>query len=80
VAKVIALQLPVLDPPDLGDTHAELWQAVKQGFPADGAAIAEPTTRRRRFQPHAPRKLCGRRRASQSPSKPESTDRLASGA
>ncbi len=38
VATVIAGQLPALDPPDLGDTHAELWQAVDQGFPADGAA------------------------------------------
>ncbi len=38
VAKVIANQLPVLDPPDLGDTRAELWQAVVQGFPDDGAA------------------------------------------
>jgi len=38
VATVIAGRLPVLDPPDLGDTHAELWQAVRQGFPADGAA------------------------------------------
>jgi AcrR family transcriptional regulator len=38
VASVIAGQLPALDPPDLGDTRAELWQAVEQGFPADGAA------------------------------------------
>jgi AcrR family transcriptional regulator len=38
VASVIAAQLPALDPPDLGDTRAELWQAVEQGFPADGAA------------------------------------------
>ena len=38
VAAVIATQLPALDPPDLGDTHAELWQAVDQGFPADGPA------------------------------------------
>ena len=38
VASVIARQLPALDPPDLGDTRAELWQAVEQGFPADGAA------------------------------------------
>ena len=38
VAAVIAAQLPTLDPPDLGDTHAELWQAVQQGFPEDGAA------------------------------------------
>lgn len=38
VAAVIARQLPELDPPNLGDTRAELWQAVVQGFPADGAA------------------------------------------
>ena len=38
VAAVIAGQLPTLDPPDLGDTRAELWQAVEQGFPADGTA------------------------------------------
>ena len=38
VATVIAAQLPTFDVPDLGDTHAELWQAVEQGFPADGAA------------------------------------------
>lgn len=38
VAAVIAGQLPALAPPDLGDTRAELWQAVVQGFPADGAA------------------------------------------
>lgn len=38
VASVIAAQLPALEPPDLGDTRAELWQAVKQVFPADGAA------------------------------------------
>jgi AcrR family transcriptional regulator len=37
VAKVIAGQLPALDPPDMGDTRAELWQAVEQGLPADGA-------------------------------------------
>jgi AcrR family transcriptional regulator len=38
VATVIAGQLPALDMPDLGDTRAELWRAVEQGFPADGAA------------------------------------------
>lgn len=38
VAAVIAGRLPELDPPDLGDTRAELWQAVERGFPADGAA------------------------------------------
>ncbi len=38
VAAVIARQLPELDPPDLGDTRAELWRAVEQGFPKDGAA------------------------------------------
>ena len=38
VAAVIAARLPVLELPDRGDTRAELWQAVEQGFPADGAA------------------------------------------
>ena len=38
VATVIAGRLPDLDPPDLGNTRAELWQAMEQGFPADGAA------------------------------------------
>jgi AcrR family transcriptional regulator len=38
VATVIAAQLPSLAVPDLGDTRAELWQAVELGFPADGAA------------------------------------------
>lgn len=38
VASVIAGRLPELDVPDLGDTRAELWQAVERGFPADGAA------------------------------------------
>jgi AcrR family transcriptional regulator len=38
VAAVIAAQLPVLAVPDLGDTRAELWQAVERGFPVDGAA------------------------------------------
>jgi AcrR family transcriptional regulator len=38
VAAVIAAQLPELTVPDLGDTRAELWQAVERGFPADGAA------------------------------------------
>jgi AcrR family transcriptional regulator len=38
VSAVIAAQLPALDQPDLGDTRAELWQAVEHGFPADGAA------------------------------------------
>jgi AcrR family transcriptional regulator len=37
VAAVIAAQLPVLAVPDLGDTRAELWQAVERGFPVDGA-------------------------------------------
>ena len=35
VAMVIANQLPRLDPPDLGDTRAELWQAF-HGMPRDG--------------------------------------------
>ena len=38
VAAVVAGQLPELDPPDLGDTRAELWAAVAQAFPADGPA------------------------------------------
>ena len=38
VADVISRQLPVLEPPDLGDSRAELWRAVKQGLPADGPA------------------------------------------
>jgi AcrR family transcriptional regulator len=38
VATVIAGQLPAFEVPDLGDTRAELWQAVEQGFPPDGAA------------------------------------------
>ena len=38
VADVISRQLPVLEPPDLGDSRAELWRAVEQGFPADGPA------------------------------------------
>src|SRR5215207_235914 len=37
VAAVIARSLPELQPPDLGATRAELWQAVEQGFPQDGA-------------------------------------------
>ena len=28
--------LPVLEPPDLGDSRAELWRAMEQGLPADG--------------------------------------------
>jgi AcrR family transcriptional regulator len=38
VVAVISAQLPVLEVPDLGDTRAELWQAVELGFPEDGAA------------------------------------------
>jgi AcrR family transcriptional regulator len=38
VAHVISRQLPVLEPPDLGDARAELRRAVEQGLPADGAA------------------------------------------
>ncbi len=38
VAAVIDSQLPALEVPDLGDSRAELWQAVETGFPADGAA------------------------------------------
>ena len=36
VAHVISAQLPVLEPPDLGDSRAELWRVVVQGLPADG--------------------------------------------
>jgi len=36
VASVIQSELPAFEVPDLGDTRAELWQAVEQGFPADG--------------------------------------------
>ena len=36
VASVILEQLPALDVPDVGDTRAELWQAVQVGFPEDG--------------------------------------------
>jgi AcrR family transcriptional regulator len=32
VAHVISRQLPVLEPPDLGDSRAELWRAVEQGL------------------------------------------------
>jgi AcrR family transcriptional regulator len=38
VAHVISRQLPVLEPPQLGDSRAELWRAVEQGLPADGPA------------------------------------------
>ena len=37
-AAVIAGRLPALTVPDLGDTRAELWQAVELGFPEDGPA------------------------------------------
>jgi AcrR family transcriptional regulator len=35
VATVIDSRLPQLELPDLGDTRAELWIGVDQGFPAD---------------------------------------------
>lgn len=38
VAHVISRQLPALEPPDLGDSRAELWRAVEHGLPADGPA------------------------------------------
>jgi AcrR family transcriptional regulator len=38
VAHVISRQLPLLEPPDLGDAQAELWYAVEHGLPADGPA------------------------------------------
>ena len=37
VTAVMVAQVPVLDPPDLGDTKAELYGAAVHGFPADGA-------------------------------------------
>jgi AcrR family transcriptional regulator len=36
VADVIRRQLRSLEPPDLGDTRAELWYAFDNGMPADG--------------------------------------------
>lgn len=36
VAHVISHRLPQLEVPDLADTRAELWLAVKQGLPRDG--------------------------------------------
>ena len=33
VTHVISRQLPVLEPPDLGDSRAELWRVVEQGLP-----------------------------------------------
>ncbi len=38
VAHVISRQLPSLEPLDLGDSRAELWEAVQRGLPADGPA------------------------------------------
>ena len=38
VAAVIDAELPALEVPDLGDTRAEIWQAVERGLPADGGA------------------------------------------
>jgi AcrR family transcriptional regulator len=38
VAHLISRQLPQLEPPDVGDSRAELWRAVEQGLPADGPA------------------------------------------
>jgi hypothetical protein len=35
---VIATQLPALEPPDLGDTRAELRELVVSAFPVDGPA------------------------------------------
>jgi AcrR family transcriptional regulator len=37
VAAVIHTQLPALEVPDLGESRAELWQALERGFPEDGA-------------------------------------------
>jgi Tetracyclin repressor-like, C-terminal domain/Methylamine utilisation protein MauE len=38
ITHVIGRQLPVLEPPDVGDARTELWRAVKQGLPHDGPA------------------------------------------
>lgn len=38
VASVIDNELPQLELPDLGDTRAELWMGVDQGFPVDAPA------------------------------------------
>jgi AcrR family transcriptional regulator len=38
VAAAIATQLPALEPPDLGDTEAELRAALAHALPADGDA------------------------------------------
>src|SRR3712207_3533430 len=38
VAAVIDRELPPLDPPALGDTYAELREALEDGLPADGPA------------------------------------------
>src|SRR4051812_12374814 len=37
VASAVASLLPVMEPPDLGDTEAELRTLVDQGFPPDAA-------------------------------------------
>lgn len=37
VTAVVARQLAPLEPPELGDTRAELWFAFRNGLPADGA-------------------------------------------
>jgi AcrR family transcriptional regulator len=38
VTAVISRQLPELEVPEAGDTRAELWLAVENGFPADAAS------------------------------------------
>jgi AcrR family transcriptional regulator len=38
VAAVIAQQLPNLVVPDVGDTRAELWEAMAKGLPPDGSS------------------------------------------
>jgi AcrR family transcriptional regulator len=38
VADVIARQLPAINVPDIADTRAELWRAMRYGLPADGPA------------------------------------------
>jgi AcrR family transcriptional regulator len=44
VAHVISRQLPLLEPPDLGDARAELWRAAQRGLPADGPSYVSLMT------------------------------------
>jgi AcrR family transcriptional regulator len=54
VAAVIAEQLPVLDPPDLGDSEAELRAAMDGGFPADAQSYVGLIGGMMAEQPHHP--------------------------